>query len=217
MKIGAVIQLAEHPFLKQAMSYSQIQYTAARCEDLGLDSIWVYDHLLYREKKGITTGIWEGWSILSALAATTKRMELGTLVACNSFRSPALLAKMAYTVDEISIGRLVLGVGAGWNQPEYDAWGHPPACRRQPAAHAQACCTARRSMECMLHDHPAFDRNHAARDVESLQSGWSRPPHPKIYIPGQPGLSRLTRLEEREETRLPERVRRGNRCSTGGV
>jgi alkanesulfonate monooxygenase SsuD/methylene tetrahydromethanopterin reductase-like flavin-dependent oxidoreductase (luciferase family) len=60
-----------------------------------------------------------------ALAAVTSRAELGTLVACNSFRNPALLAKMAHTVDEISGGRLVLGVGAGWNQPEYEAFGYP--------------------------------------------------------------------------------------------
>lgn len=63
--------------------------------------------------------------MLAALAACTQKVELGTLVACNSFRNPALLAKMAHTVDEISGGRLVLGVGAGWNQPEYDAFGFP--------------------------------------------------------------------------------------------
>lgn len=125
MKIGAVLMLVEIDVLGRAFHFSEIRDTALRCEALGLDSVWVYDHLLYRDKKGQTTGIWEGWSMLSALAATTTRVELGTLVACNSFRSPALLAKMAHTVDEISGGRLVLGVGAGWNQPEYDAFGFP--------------------------------------------------------------------------------------------
>lgn len=125
MKIGAVIQLVELRDLKRALTFAEIREAALRCEGLGLDSIWVYDHMLYRMKKGVTTGIWEGWSMLSALAACTQKVELGPLVACNSFRNPALLAKMAHTVDEISGGRLILGVGAGWNQPEYDAFGYP--------------------------------------------------------------------------------------------
>lgn len=125
MKIGAVIQLMELRDLQRAFTFSEIKATALQCEELGLDSIWIYDHMLYRNKKNETTGIWEGWSMLSALAACTNKVELGPLVACNSFRNPALLAKMAHTVDEISGGRLILGVGAGWNQPEYDAFGFP--------------------------------------------------------------------------------------------
>ena len=125
MKIGAVIMLVELDALKRALTFPEIRATAQRCEQLGFDSIWIYDHLLYRFKKGVTTGIWEGWSMLSALAACTQKVELGPLVACNSFRNPALLAKMAHTVDEISGGRLTLGLGAGWNQPEYDAFGMP--------------------------------------------------------------------------------------------
>jgi probable F420-dependent oxidoreductase len=125
MKIGVVIQLVEISTLGRALTFPEIRATAQRCEALGFDSLWIYDHLLYRMKKGITTGIWEGWSMLTALAACTQKVELGPLVVCNSFRNPALLAKMAHTVDEISGGRLILGVGAGWNQPEYDAFGFP--------------------------------------------------------------------------------------------
>lgn len=125
MKIGVVLMLVELEALQRAYTFREISQMALRCEELGFDSIWVYDHLLYREKKRNLIGIWEGWSMLSALAAVTSKVELGTLVACNSFRNPALLAKMAHTVDEISAGRLVLGVGAGWNQPEYEAFGYP--------------------------------------------------------------------------------------------
>lgn len=125
MKIGVVIQLVEISDLGRALSWAEIKDTVLYVEDLGFDSIWVYDHLLYRTKKGETTGIWEGWSMLSAMAAITQKVELGTLVACNSFRNPAVLAKMAHTVDEISGGRLTLGIGAGWNQPEYEAFGIP--------------------------------------------------------------------------------------------
>ena len=125
MKIGAVILLMELSGLERALTWNEIRWTGRHCEELGFDSIWIYDHLLYRSPKGKTTGIWEGWSMLSALAACTEKVELGTLVACNPFRNPALLAKMAHTVDEISGGRLILGVGAGWNQPEYEAFGYP--------------------------------------------------------------------------------------------
>ena len=125
MKIGVVLMLMELPGLNRALTWNEIRQTALHNESLGFDSLWIYDHLLYRSPKGQTTGIWEGWSMLAALAAATQRAELGTLVACNSFRNPALLAKMAHTVDEISGGRLILGIGAGWNQPEYDAFGFP--------------------------------------------------------------------------------------------
>lgn len=124
MKIGVVIMLVEQSDIKRAMTWNEIKEMALLNEQLGFDSIWIYDHLLYKRGKS-TIGIWEGWSMLSGIAAVTQRVELGPLVACNSFRNPALLAKMAHTVDEISGGRLVLGIGAGWNQPEYDSFGFP--------------------------------------------------------------------------------------------
>jgi alkanesulfonate monooxygenase SsuD/methylene tetrahydromethanopterin reductase-like flavin-dependent oxidoreductase (luciferase family) len=90
----------------------------------GFDSIWLADHLLYRDADG-TRGIWECWTVLSALTEATRRVELGPLVLCNSLRNPAILAKMATTLDEVSQERLVLGIGAGWNEPQYQAFGLP--------------------------------------------------------------------------------------------
>jgi len=123
MKVGLVLVIAERRDLGRAYSYRQTREIAQRAEEAGFDSLWLYDHMLYRGEDHPTIGIWECWTFLSALADATQRVEIGTLVACNSFRNPALLAKMAITLDEVSHGRLILGVGAGWNKPEYDAFG----------------------------------------------------------------------------------------------
>ncbi len=124
MKIGPVIRLDdESPGVPR--SYVQIREMARQAEALGFDAIWLWDHFLHRAADKPTHGIWECWTVLSALAEATKTIELGTLVVCTQFRNPALLAKMAVTLDEVSGGRFILGVGAGWNEPEFTAFGFP--------------------------------------------------------------------------------------------
>jgi alkanesulfonate monooxygenase SsuD/methylene tetrahydromethanopterin reductase-like flavin-dependent oxidoreductase (luciferase family) len=125
MKVGFAILLKDLVELGRAPRYAEIHEMAMAAEDAGFDSIWLYDHLLYRYEGQSPIGIWECWTMLSALAEATRRVELGTLVLCNSFRNPAILAKMAITADEVSGGRLILGLGAGWNQAEFDAFGLP--------------------------------------------------------------------------------------------
>src|SRR3954452_13902939 len=98
---------------------------ARAAEDAGLDSIWLGDHLLYDLPNGDLRGPWEVWTALAGLASVTEPGELGPLVAATSFHTPAMLAKLAATVDAISGGRLILGLGAGWNQREYSAFGFP--------------------------------------------------------------------------------------------
>lgn len=125
MKIGMILPLGESPELGRPPTFAQIRALALEAEGAGFDSIWVYDHLLYRFPDEKTLGIWECWSILAALAEATDRVEIGTLVVSALWRNPALLAKMAVTVDEISNGRLILGLGTGAHRPDFDAFGYP--------------------------------------------------------------------------------------------
>jgi alkanesulfonate monooxygenase SsuD/methylene tetrahydromethanopterin reductase-like flavin-dependent oxidoreductase (luciferase family) len=115
--------------LRQITDWAQLRAAATAAEDAGFDSVWVVDHLLASPARA---GILEAWTVLPALAATTSRVGLGTLVTCQSFRSPGLLAKMATTVDEIAGGRLRFLIGAGWKREEYDAFGYdfPPPGQR---------------------------------------------------------------------------------------
>ena len=124
MRIGIVLPIGQEDGMAAAPSYGEIRAVALEAEARGLDSVWVYDHLLFRFD-GETTGIHECWTILAAIAEATSRVELGTIVMCTAFRNPALLAKMAATLDHVSGGRLTLGIGCGWHDPEYEAFGYP--------------------------------------------------------------------------------------------
>jgi alkanesulfonate monooxygenase SsuD/methylene tetrahydromethanopterin reductase-like flavin-dependent oxidoreductase (luciferase family) len=119
-KIG--VQLPE---VERYVPWPEYVDLARRAEAAAYDSVWVGDHLLYDLPDGSTRGPYEAWTTLAAIAAATERVEIGPLVASTSFHSPAMLAKQAATVDAISGGRLIVGLGAGWNRREYDAFGFP--------------------------------------------------------------------------------------------
>src|SRR2546429_5643206 len=125
MKIGIVLDTGEGALEGRTPTFRDLQTMAQVAEQVGLDSLWLSDHLIYRFPGQDESAPWEAFTMLSALAAVTTRIALGPLVACTSFRPPALLAKMADALDEISAGRLILGLGAGWHQPEYEAFGYP--------------------------------------------------------------------------------------------
>jgi len=112
------------PEVERVVAWPEVRDMALAAEAVGFDSLWVGDHLLYRTEDG-TQGPWEAWTELAAIAAITTGVQLGPLVAATSFHAPAMLAKKAATVDEISGGRLILGLGAGWNETEYAAFGFP--------------------------------------------------------------------------------------------
>jgi alkanesulfonate monooxygenase SsuD/methylene tetrahydromethanopterin reductase-like flavin-dependent oxidoreductase (luciferase family) len=124
VKVGVILPSREWPG-EPAPRYADVRGLARQAESLGFDSVWLFDHLLVREPGRPDQGFWETWTLLSALAEATTRVEVGTLVASAGFRHPGVLAKMAETLDEVSGGRLVLGLGAGWLQAELDAFGLP--------------------------------------------------------------------------------------------
>jgi alkanesulfonate monooxygenase SsuD/methylene tetrahydromethanopterin reductase-like flavin-dependent oxidoreductase (luciferase family) len=125
MKIGVILPGAEGDGETEIPRWTAIRSFALAAEARGLDSVWMFDHFFYRPNTGPIEGQQEAWTVVSAVAAVTERVEIGTLVLCSSFRSPALVAKMAATADEVSGGRLILGLGAGWHDPEYEAFGFP--------------------------------------------------------------------------------------------
>jgi alkanesulfonate monooxygenase SsuD/methylene tetrahydromethanopterin reductase-like flavin-dependent oxidoreductase (luciferase family) len=119
-KVG--VQLPE---VERFVPWPEYLDLARRAEEAGYDSVWVGDHLIYDLPDGSTRGPYEAWTTLAAIAAVTERVEIGPLVASTSFHAPAMLAKHAATVDAISQGRLIVGLGAGWNRREFDAFGLP--------------------------------------------------------------------------------------------
>jgi alkanesulfonate monooxygenase SsuD/methylene tetrahydromethanopterin reductase-like flavin-dependent oxidoreductase (luciferase family) len=122
MRVGVCLPIGERGPERRAHPYKELREMAVAAEQGGADSIWVADHLFY-DNEGEVRGMWEAMSVLAALADATNRVELGPLVMCVPFRNPGLIAWISNTIDEISGGRFVVGLGSGWHQPEFDGFG----------------------------------------------------------------------------------------------
>jgi alkanesulfonate monooxygenase SsuD/methylene tetrahydromethanopterin reductase-like flavin-dependent oxidoreductase (luciferase family) len=125
LKVGAFIPIVEREMDGGSARGADVLAMARMAEAVGFDSVWIPDHLQISDPGQEPKGAWEMGAMLGALAVATERVEIGTLVAATSFRNPTLLAKMAATIDEVSGGRLILGLGSGRHEPEHRAFGYP--------------------------------------------------------------------------------------------
>lgn len=200
MHIGVILALTIRGLAVTA--YDDMRRVAAQAESLGFDSIWLCDHFLtlapdaYVEDAGIARGarpeaeaaarsmpLLECWTTLSALARDTRRLRLGTSVLCNSYRLPSVLAKMGATLDVISDGRLELGLGAGWFEREYRAYGIPFPRIGERIDQLDEAVDVIRTM--WTHERPSYAGKHYAIDGAVCDPRPVQRPHPPIWIGGE--------------------------------
>ena len=188
MKIGLMLPIGQDQPTVRPKPFDHLRAMTLAAEDGGLDSVWVPDHVLFRSPDDDgTRGIHEAWTLLSALAALTTRIELGPLVLCVPFRNPAMTAKMAATFEEVSGGRLVLGLGCGWHEPEFDAFGIPFDHRVSRFEEALEII-----LPMLRHGSATFEGRWHRADRADLVPRGPRPDGPPILIAGkQPRMLEL--------------------------
>lgn len=126
MSLGLMLPIGEGSAFGEVPRFSEMVEMAQAARASGFEAIWLADHFLFESPDdGSVRGIWEAFTLMAAIAAAVPDVQIGALVACTGFRNPGLIAKMTETIDEISGGRFILGLGAGWHKPEYDAFGYP--------------------------------------------------------------------------------------------
>ncbi|CAA9548739.1 MAG: hypothetical protein AVDCRST_MAG18-117 [uncultured Thermomicrobiales bacterium] len=178
LKIGMYVPFSERQMQGETPHWVDILAMARRAEAVGFDSLWVPDHLIQYYEGVAPRGGWECWSLVSALAASTSRVELGTIVTATSFRNPALLAKIVDTVEEISGGRVILGLGTGYHEPEYRAFGYP---YDHPFSRFAEALTIIHGL--LRHGRVDFvGQYYEARECELRPRGGPRPAGPPILI-----------------------------------
>jgi alkanesulfonate monooxygenase SsuD/methylene tetrahydromethanopterin reductase-like flavin-dependent oxidoreductase (luciferase family) len=125
MGIGFIMPISDLSAFGATPRFADMLEMTLVAEELGFDAVWVPDHFIVIEEGVPDRGVWEGWTTVAALAARTTRINIGIFVTCVLWRNPGIVAKMAEMLDEISQGRFVLGLGAGWHEPEFDMFGFP--------------------------------------------------------------------------------------------
>ncbi|MGD9713975.1 MAG: LLM class flavin-dependent oxidoreductase [Thermomicrobiales bacterium] len=127
MGFGVMMPVSEGSAFGPTPTFQDIADVSRHAESLGLDALWFADHLIMQTppKEGEVRGVWEPYPLMAGVAAVTSRITIGTMVSCLGWRNPAIVAKMAEMIDDISGGRFLLGVGAGWHEPEYEMFGFP--------------------------------------------------------------------------------------------
>ncbi len=185
MKFG--VQIENH----LGFSFDAVSKVAQEAERLGFHGLFICDHLIGRNEAAARQPCLDPWVTLGALAQTTRTLQLGTLVSAVGFRNPAILAKMAASLDNISNGRLQFSIGAGWYEPEYVSYGIPFPSTRQRMQQLREAVQVIKAM--WTQDRPSFlGKNYTVKDA------WSYPkpvqkPTPKVWVGGT-GEKTLLRL-----------------------
>lgn len=184
---GWKMDLVDVPVERQ---WAHILSIASSIEDLGYDSMWVYDHF-HTHPVPSQESVFEAWTLMAALAATTRRVRLGQMCTCVPYRSPALLAKMAVSVDAMCGGRLDVGIGAGWSTHEFRGYGYPfpPAGERLDMLEEAA--QVLRAM--WTQDEAHFVGEHYVLGGAITRPHSLQDPHPPLWIAGG-GERRTLRL-----------------------
>jgi F420-dependent oxidoreductase-like protein len=162
--------------------YEAMTRAAQEADRLGYDSLWLYDHFHTVPRPELET-TFECWTITAGLARDTRRIRLGQMATCNGYRNPALLAKMASTVDVMSHGRLIVGLGAGWYEHEYRAYGYGyPDTRERMGRFREACEIVHRMW---TEDYPEFHGRYYTIDRPINEPKGVQKPHPPLWVAGE--------------------------------
>jgi alkanesulfonate monooxygenase SsuD/methylene tetrahydromethanopterin reductase-like flavin-dependent oxidoreductase (luciferase family) len=126
MSLGLMLPVGEESHFGPTPRFTDMVEMARTARDVGFEAIWLADHFSFENvESGDVRGVWEAWTMMAAVAAAVPEVQIGSLVACTGFRNPGVIAKMTESIDEISGGRFILGLGAGWHEPEYRQFGFP--------------------------------------------------------------------------------------------
>jgi F420-dependent oxidoreductase-like protein len=165
----------------RAQEVEEMQRFALTCEQLGFDTIWLYDHFLTVPQPSLES-CYECWSTTAWLVGITSRIRIGQMVTCNSYRQPSLLAKMSSTIDALSGGRLDFGIGAGWYETEYNAYGFPyPETSTRTAMLDEAAEIIKKMW---TEDSPSFQGRHYSIENAKNNPKPVQKPHPPLWIGG---------------------------------
>lgn len=196
LEVGVLLPTGEGLMAGHSPHWSDIVEMARAAEDVGLDSVWVPDHLLMRFEKNQRfskpLGTWECWTLLAALAASTSRVQLGTLVSTTTFRNPAILARMIDTLEDISGGRVIAGLGAGDAPFEHQAFGAPYDHRVSRFSEAIEIISS-----LLRTGQSTFHGKYYQTDECELRPRGPRPSGPPIMIGARPGSPRMMGLMAR--------------------
>jgi F420-dependent oxidoreductase-like protein len=168
---------------QQGVTYEEVATIWKEAEALGFDSAWNFDHFMPILGADVDGPVLEGWTMLAGLAAETSKIRIGTLVTGNTYRNPALLAKMATTVDHISNGRVYLGIGAAWAEEEHEAYGFPFYTPRERAERLDEALQVITKL--FNEDHPSLAGKYYTLKNAPFAPAPVQKPHPPIVIGGQ--------------------------------